>query len=62
MHPHLKRDTRRFAKRQLTWFRADPEIVWPDSGRTEELVRLSTEFLALADSLATFATFLFSFR
>lgn len=24
----MKRDTRRFAKRQLTWFRADPGIVW----------------------------------
>jgi tRNA dimethylallyltransferase len=24
----LKRDTRRYAKRQLTWFRADKEIVW----------------------------------
>jgi tRNA dimethylallyltransferase len=24
----LKRDTRRFAKRQLTWFRADPRIEW----------------------------------
>ncbi|MFP3869112.1 MAG: tRNA (adenosine(37)-N6)-dimethylallyltransferase MiaA [Desulfobacteraceae bacterium] len=24
----LKRDTRRYAKRQLTWFRADPEIHW----------------------------------
>ncbi len=24
----LKRDTRRFAKRQLTWFRADPQMVW----------------------------------
>lgn len=24
----MKRDTRRFAKRQLTWFRADQEIVW----------------------------------
>jgi tRNA dimethylallyltransferase len=24
----LKRDTRRFAKRQFTWFRADPEIHW----------------------------------
>jgi len=24
----LKRDTRRYAKRQLTWFRADPEIRW----------------------------------
>ena len=26
----LKRDTRRFAKRQLTWFRADPRIEWVD--------------------------------
>ncbi len=29
----MKRDTRRYAKRQLTWFRADPDILWvkPDS-------------------------------
>ncbi|RNC28820.1 MAG: tRNA dimethylallyltransferase [Candidatus Dichloromethanomonas elyunquensis] len=26
----LKRDTRRFAKRQLTWFRRDPRIRWYD--------------------------------
>jgi tRNA dimethylallyltransferase len=26
----LKRDTRRLAKRQLTWFRADPSIEWLD--------------------------------
>ncbi len=26
----LKRDTRRFAKRQLTWFRRDEEILWLD--------------------------------
>jgi len=24
----FKRDTRRFAKRQMTWFRREPEIVW----------------------------------
>jgi tRNA dimethylallyltransferase len=24
----MKRDTRRYAKRQLTWFRADPGVVW----------------------------------
>jgi len=28
-----KRDTRRLAKRQLTWFRRDPEIVWVDAER-----------------------------
>jgi tRNA dimethylallyltransferase len=24
----IKRDTRRYAKRQLTWFNADPDILW----------------------------------
>jgi tRNA dimethylallyltransferase len=24
----LKRDTRRYAKRQVTWFRGDPEVRW----------------------------------
>jgi tRNA dimethylallyltransferase len=24
----IKRDTRRYAKRQLTWFAADPKIIW----------------------------------
>ncbi|MDO8433095.1 MAG: tRNA (adenosine(37)-N6)-dimethylallyltransferase MiaA [Candidatus Binatus sp.] len=28
-----KRDSRRLAKRQLTWFRAQPEIVWLDARR-----------------------------
>jgi tRNA dimethylallyltransferase len=26
----LKRDTKRFAKRQFTWFRREPEAVWVD--------------------------------
>ncbi len=26
----LQTDTRRYAKRQLTWFRADPEMIWID--------------------------------
>jgi tRNA dimethylallyltransferase len=26
----VKRSTRRFAKRQLTWFRADPRVTWLD--------------------------------
>jgi tRNA dimethylallyltransferase len=33
----MKRDTRRYAKRQLTWFRADHEIIWleyPDNFAT----------------------------
>jgi tRNA dimethylallyltransferase len=31
----IKRDTRRYAKRQLTWFRADPRIEWLDIGLFE---------------------------
>ncbi len=26
----LKRDTRRYAKRQFTWFRREPDAVWLD--------------------------------
>ena len=33
----LKRDTRRYAKRQLTWFRADGDVIWIDPHRIEEL-------------------------
>jgi tRNA dimethylallyltransferase len=31
----LKRDTRRFAKRQLTWFRQEPGIIWLTIGKDE---------------------------
>ncbi len=30
-----KRESRRYAKRQLTWFRRDPEILWLDAARGE---------------------------
>jgi len=38
----MKRDHRRYAKRQLTWFGADPEIIWKEPGQVEEL-KLSLE-------------------
>ena len=31
-----KRETRRFAKRQLTWFRADPEVEWLEMPLSDE--------------------------
>lgn len=31
----MKRDTRRYAKKQLTWFRRDPRIVWLETGTPE---------------------------
>jgi tRNA dimethylallyltransferase len=33
----LKRDTRRYAKRQFTWFKADPAIAWIEPHRVAEL-------------------------
>ncbi|SCX78855.1 tRNA dimethylallyltransferase [Desulfoluna spongiiphila] len=42
----LKRDTRRFAKRQLTWFRADPDMIWLDPGDTEGLFSAVESFIA----------------
>jgi tRNA dimethylallyltransferase len=42
-----KRDTRRLAKRQLTWFRADPETAWVDAERgLEEAFSLLSAFFA----------------
>lgn len=35
----IKRNTRRYAKRQLTWFRRDGEIRWFAPDRTEEMIR-----------------------
>jgi len=42
----MKRDTRHYAKRQLTWFRSDQEINWfhPEQ-EEEEIRRLAREFL-----------------
>jgi len=41
----LKRDTRRFAKRQFTWFGADQQIQWYEPGQVNEIVRLVEGFL-----------------
>jgi tRNA dimethylallyltransferase len=41
----LRRDTRRFAKRQMTWFRAYPDIVWRSPGQIREIIKLAEAFL-----------------
>ena len=41
----LKRDHRRYAKRQLTWFGADDEIIWKKPGHLNEITTLIQEFL-----------------
>ncbi|MBW2070743.1 MAG: tRNA (adenosine(37)-N6)-dimethylallyltransferase MiaA [Deltaproteobacteria bacterium] len=41
----MKRDTRRYAKRQLTWFRQDQEIHWFTPAEKDSIVRLAREYL-----------------
>jgi tRNA dimethylallyltransferase len=49
----LKRDTRRFAKRQLTWFRSYSEIRWVSPESLRDILRLATAFLQRESSIAT---------
>ena len=41
----LKRNTRRYAKRQLTWFKRNKNIVWlkPDESMTDTAVQIIKE-------------------
>lgn len=41
----FKRDTRRYAKRQLTWFKADTEINWIEIGKENDMLELIRTFL-----------------
>jgi len=41
----LKRDTRRYAKRQMTWLRGDTEIHWFEPGRINSMQQQITAFL-----------------
>ena len=34
----IKRNTRRFARRQITWFNADKDIQWFEPGQSEEIL------------------------
>lgn len=43
----IKQNTRRFAKRQLTWFRKDKEIIWMDASNEQ----LSENMIVMAKSL-----------
>jgi tRNA dimethylallyltransferase len=40
----LTRDTRRYAKRQLTWFAADPEIRWFHPHQIAEMAAALSQF------------------
>jgi tRNA dimethylallyltransferase len=45
----LKRDTRRFAKRQMTWFRKEPGIVWLSVEDQEPVEQTPKRVLALTE-------------
>jgi len=42
----MKRDTRRYAKRQMTWFNADPEMLWVLPSRIDHIVDIASKFLS----------------
>ncbi len=42
----LQKNTRRYAKRQLTWFRKDPEYIWVDPGDFDAFVERIQAFTA----------------
>jgi tRNA dimethylallyltransferase len=42
---NLKQDTRRYAKRQLTWFKADPDVVWKSPENIFEIEQVIETFL-----------------
>lgn len=43
----IKRNTRRYAKRQMTWWARDNEIKWFSAGRTEEVIGYMEEKLSM---------------
>jgi len=54
----LKRDTRHFAKRQLTWFRKEPRIQWVTVEESEIPTQAANRVLQkIDDFLCTFSTF-----
>ena len=46
----LKRNSRRYAKRQLTWFRRDSEVQWFEPDSAEEVVSYLKEQLKLSET------------
>ena len=41
----LQRDTRRYAKRQITWFKADPEMLWFSPDKMDEIILTTKKFI-----------------
>jgi len=41
----MKRDTRRYAKRQFTWFNADASVKWMEPGNLKDIQKIAERFL-----------------
>ena len=41
----LKQDTRRYAKRQMTWFNADSQVKWMDADHLDEITKTIKSFM-----------------
>lgn len=41
----IKRNSRRYARKQLTWFRRDPEIKWFEPGQIDEIIAYLNQIL-----------------
>jgi len=46
----IKQNTRHYAKRQVTWFRKDPEITWFHPGAGEQVMAYVRERLSVSDA------------
>jgi tRNA dimethylallyltransferase len=42
----MKQETRRLAKRQLTWFRGDPDILWYHPDQRQPILESVNGFLS----------------
>jgi tRNA dimethylallyltransferase len=43
----IKRNTRRYAKRQMTWFRKDQRIKWFDVKKPNDLINICEQIISL---------------
>ena len=41
----IKMETRRYAKRQMTWFKRNDKIIWLDGSKKEELLQEAVRYL-----------------
>lgn len=48
----IKRNTRRYAKRQMTWFRGDPSIKWIDINSPDEIEEIAVRVVKEAETKA----------